>query len=271
MFHNNVTLTSAWPLLLVRRPWVVAHHTWIPRDAGLGRLKGHVKQRVLRRAECISISRAVANHMDTPSTIVPNPYDSALFRRIEGVARKRDIVFVGRLVSDKGADVLLRAIHTLKRDHGIAADLTVVGEGPERDALAGLARNLEIDGLITFTGTLTGETLAREMNAHTVMVIPSQWSEPFGIVALEGIACGCAAVATSGGGLPDAVGPCGVTFPRGDSATLARILAELLSDQRSLDRLTGNAADHLEKHHIEKVAASYLEIMEKALKSHRCR
>ena len=270
MFHNNISLQMAWPLLFVHRPWVVAHHTWIPTGRGLNGLKGSIKQWALRRADCISISQAVARSMDTPSTLIPNPYDSAVFRKIEGIERKNDIVFVGRLVTDKGVDVLLHAIHMLKQAHGVVTQLTIIGDGPEFEALTKLTADLGIGSLIRFTGHLKDEVLAREVNAHAVMVVPSQWNEPFGIVALEGIACGCVVVATSGGGLPDAVGPCGVTFPRGDSISLASILADLLQNEQSLESFTTGATEHLEKHRIQNVAASYLEVIEHAMRKHPC-
>ena len=62
-------------------------------------------------------------------------------------------------------------------------------------AALGLERQVE------FTGVLQGETLVRTLNAHRIMVVPSRTPEPFGVVALEGIACGCVVVGSEGGGL----------------------------------------------------------------------
>ena len=58
----------------------------------------------------------------------------------------------------------------------------------------------------------------------------SRWAEPFGIVALEGIACGCAVVGTALGGLPEAIGPCGLTVPNADTSAMGRALRSLLED-----------------------------------------
>ena len=78
-FHNNISLQTAWPLLLIPKPWVIAHQTWIPRDSGLQGLKGRLKHFLLRDTACISISRAIADHITTHSTVIPNPYDDDTF------------------------------------------------------------------------------------------------------------------------------------------------------------------------------------------------
>ena len=51
--------------------------------------------------------------------------------------------------------------------------------------------------------------MVEELNRHEIMVVPSRWNELFGVVALEGMACGCAMLVSDGGGLPDAVGYAG--------------------------------------------------------------
>jgi len=64
VFHNNISLRFAWPQLLLRRPWVVAHHTWIPRAGAAAR----IKRAVLAHASNISISGAVARSLPIAST-----------------------------------------------------------------------------------------------------------------------------------------------------------------------------------------------------------
>ena len=101
------------------------------------------------------------------------------------------------------------------------------------------------------------------------MVVPSLWDEPFGIVALEGIACGCVVIGSEGGGLKDAIGSCGVTFPNGDVQALTQILLKLLKnpDQTSIYR--ANAPDHLLRHQKSAIAEAYLQILETAINSSR--
>lgn len=260
-FHNNISLPRAWPLLVLRRPWVVAHHVWIP-----GGLAGRLKRLALRRAVGISASRALAAHLTTPSTVVANPYDASLYRELSGIARSRDLVYVGRLVSDKGVNSLLAALVRLARD-GLKPTLTIVGFGPEEAKLRAYAAAHGLDAQVHFEGPLRGESLVRALNAHRLIVIPSLWEEPFGLVALEGIACGCVAVGSDGGGLPEAIGRCGVLFRRGSDESLAESLAHVLRDPGLRLACRQYAADHLAAHRPEPAAQRYLEIFERAVRA----
>lgn len=260
VLHINISLQTGWPLIVSRKPWVVAHQTWIPPNL-LGAVKQHCARAAARN---ISISRAIAAHIRANSIIIPNPYDQQIFTQDAAVVRDRDLVFVGRLVSDKGVDNALSALCLLKQRQ-IIASLTIVGGGPEEAALRRQARELGIADQVSFVGVKRGRSLARELGRHKIIVIPSLWNEPFGIVALEGIASGCVAVGSSGGGLKDAIGPCGVTFPNGDVSTLAACLAELLTDETKLSAYRQEAKTHLAGYTSGAVARRYLEVMQEAL------
>jgi glycosyltransferase involved in cell wall biosynthesis len=172
------------------------------------------------------------------------------------VDRDRDLVFVGRLVSDKGADLLLEALARLAGD-GLRPLLEIVGGGPEEAALRAQARQLGIEAQVEFLGIRTGAELVHLLNAHRILVVPSRYHEPFGIVALEGIACGCVVVGSEGGGLKEAIGPCGPTFPNGDVAALAARLAELLTEPGRLEDYRRQAARHLDAHTGARTANAY--------------
>jgi glycosyltransferase involved in cell wall biosynthesis len=143
--------------------------------------------------------------------------------------------------------------------------LAIIGDGPEMTRLRGQAARLGIGSRVGFLGTRTGEDLVRLLNQHRVLVVPSRYDEPFGIVALEGIACGCAVVGSEGGGLKDAIGSCGRTFRNGDVADLARVLREVFEDPETPARFQRHAAEHLASHTSAGVAAEYLAALETAL------
>ncbi|MDD5350266.1 MAG: glycosyltransferase family 4 protein [Chthoniobacteraceae bacterium] len=263
-FHNNISLQTLWPLLWVRRPWVVAHQTWIARLDG--RLDWHdrLKRFLLRFAAAnVAISRAVAASLPVPCVLIPNPFRDDLFCRMPGVERSGGVVFLGRLVSDKGADLLLRALRLLKGE-GLVPRLTVIGDGPEAGALRELARELGVAEQVDFAGPRGGLELARMLNAHRVLAVPSRWAEPFGVVALEGIACGCGVVGSREGGLADAIGPCGITFPNGDVPALAAALREALTRPDLAAQWEAAAPAHLAAHTARAVADAYLEVFEKS-------
>jgi glycosyltransferase involved in cell wall biosynthesis len=265
VFHQaNVSLRGLWPLLLVRRPWVVSHHSWYRQSDGRVIWRDRLKRWLLRyAASSIAVSQAVADDLEVSSVVIPNPYRDNLFRRLPGVERTADLVFLGRLVSDKGVDVLLDALARLAAE-GLRPRLTIVGEGPEGPRLREQAARLGLDGQVGFLGTRTGEELVEILNRHRILVAPSRYNEPFGIVALEGIACGCVVVGSAGGGLKNAIGPCGETFRNGDAAELARVLGRLLRHPEGDPGYLRHAGDHLAHHASAGVSAAYLREMEGA-------
>ncbi len=169
----------------------------------------NIKRFSMRFISNISCSSYVARRFSTPSTVVPNAYDDTLFKQPERPGRERDFVFCGRLVSDKGADVCVKGFARVVQSEP-GSKLTIVGGGPERAALQALVQTLGIAGQVRFTGSLSGQDLVRELQRHACMVVPSLWEEPFGIVVLEGIACCDTVIVSRRGGLPEAVGECGL-------------------------------------------------------------
>jgi glycogen(starch) synthase len=270
LFHANVSLRGAWPLLLVRRPWLTSHHSWYCQADGRIAWQDRLKRRAVRFSTSVAVSRALADDLGPPTIVITNPYREDLFRRLPEVPRDRDLAFLGRLVSDKGVDVLLDALALLAAE-GIEPGLTVIGDGPERPRLAAQAERLGIAGRVDFLGTRTGEELVRLLNAHRLVVVPSRYDEPFGNVAVEAIACGCAVVGSARGGLPEAMGPCGRTFQNGDAAALARVLSELLGDPAAVSSLLANAPEHLARHASHRVAREYAAAIAACLKSREAR
>jgi glycosyltransferase involved in cell wall biosynthesis len=258
--QNNISLRTLWPLLFLRRPLFITHQTWIANsDDSIG-WRHRLKQLVLRRATSLAISQAIAERLSTPSIEVGNPYDDEVFTNSPAGPRPKELIFVGRLVSDKGANLLLEAMAMLDPK----PRLTIAGDGPERQHLEKQAADLELQSRVEFVGSQTSNQLAALLRQHQILVVPSRWREPFGIVALEGIACGCVVVGSAEGGLAEAIGPCGLTFPNGDARALADILARLLADPTECDRLRQNASSHLARFTPRQVATVYLSAMEKA-------
>jgi len=268
-FQANVSLRGLWPLLLVRRPWAVSHHSWYCRSDGHVAWQDRLKRYLLRYAAVsISVSRAVAADLVTPSLVIPNAYRDDLFRILPGIERTTDLVFLGRLVSDKGVDLLIAALHHLA-DWGLRPRLTIVGDGPELPEARSQALRLGVAEQIDFLGTRKDGELVALLNRHRILVVPSRYDEPFGVVALEAIACGCVVVGSAGGGLPEAIGPCGVTFRNGSVDELADRLADLLRHPEKQAALRAGAPEHLARHGSERIARLYLEALTTALAARR--
>jgi glycosyltransferase involved in cell wall biosynthesis len=124
-----------------------------------------------------------------PVPVVPNGIDTARIAAVVPAAEESDVVFAGRLIRDKNVDALLRALVPV-RDEVPDLRALIVGDGPERPALEALARDLGLDGAVTFTGFFPDhDAVIAAMKASRVFVLPST-REGFGIAALEAMACG---------------------------------------------------------------------------------
>jgi glycogen synthase len=263
--HMNISLKALWPFLLVRRPFVAVNHAYYYSNrTGYRGLRERLKLRVMTRATNIAVSQAVAQRLPEPCNIIPNPVDVSLFQTCD-VPRIKDLVFLGRLVSDKGCDLLIRALGRLA-EHDLRPRLTVIGTGPERAPLGQLTRSLNLQDQVAFAGAPPSDQVARLLQQHHMMIIPSIWEESFGVVALEGVACGCVVLGSDGGGLAEAIGPCGVTFRRADVADLTLKLAHLLRHPEEWGRYRTAAPAHLELHRPARVAARYLEVFDRAIR-----
>jgi glycosyltransferase involved in cell wall biosynthesis len=137
---------------------------------------------------------------------------------------------VGRLSREKGVDVALRALARL-RDGGVDARLRIVGSGPDRPRLEGLAADLGLGAHVDLVGSLPHEEVGREIARAWAVVMPSLWEEPYGNVALEAIGVGVPVVASRVGGLPEIVedGRSGTLVPRADPEALAAALSALVA------------------------------------------
>ena len=140
------------------------------------------------------------------------------------------IAYVGRLVSEKGCDLLLEAVANLPGDW----HLTFVGSGPEQQALRAQAAAHGLSGRVTFRPWLPSTAMPDFYRQVDVLVLPSRrrpnWTEQFGRVLIEAMACQVAVVGAAVGEIPYVIGDAGLTFPEGDVEALRDRLSWLLQD-----------------------------------------
>lgn len=142
---------------------------------------------------------AVADRLSVIANGVPLPADVLPVDASSGRA-----LYLGRLSPEKGVAVALTAWSVLARDRP-DRELVVAGDGADRPALERLARHLGIDAQVRFTGWVSQPDIGALLDATSVVLVPSLWDEPFGLVAAEAAAHGRPVIASRVGGLPEIV------------------------------------------------------------------
>jgi glycosyltransferase involved in cell wall biosynthesis len=150
--------------------------------------------------------------------------------RVQASDRGRDIVigYAGRLVPEKGVDVLLNACAALPFR---GWSVRIMGDGPERSYLTALADKLKISQQISFLGRLPSVKAPDFYRGLDLLVLPSlsrsNWVEQFGRVLVEAMACEIPVVGSASGEIPAVIGDAGLVFPEGDASALAESITTL--------------------------------------------
>lgn len=175
---------------------------------------------VLRRRGFQGVTRTIPLGVGAPLPRGP--------RRAERSSAPR-VGFLGRLVPEKGVDVLLDAARFLP-----GWEVRIAGDGPLRRALEASARDLLGPGRVRFDGALEDGQVSWWFGEIDVLAVPSlprpNWTEQFGRVAIEAMAAGVPVVASDTGALPEVVADAGLLVPAGDPAALAAGLRSLHED-----------------------------------------
>ncbi len=207
-----------------------------------------------------SMKGEICGHFHLPSDkikIIPNAIDLTKYhasidrqsvRRRYGVGPDEKLVLcVGRLVPQKGVEHLIHAVPAIAWRYP-AAKFVIVGEGWLKGHLEYLARSSGHGWKIRFTGFIPDSEVIALMTSADVLVIPSIY-EPFGIVALEGMAAGVPVVASQVGGLAEVVehDRTGILVYSRNPESIAWGVDRVLSDSGHSGWLTENAREMIQK------------------------
>ena len=200
---------------------------------------GHMERHVYRRARgALAGSRSAgevlrAKGYHGPIRVLPQfGVDPQIFRpRARRAAHQPfAISYAGRLVPEKGLDVLVEAVAGLPgewRTH-------FYGDGPMRDELHCLVQRLNLSDRVVFHDHVSSTQMSEKLGGADALVLPSRtwanWKEQFGRVLIEAMACGVPVVGSDSGEIPEVIGDAGIVVPEGDAGALREALRALRED-----------------------------------------
>jgi glycosyltransferase involved in cell wall biosynthesis len=163
------------------------------------------------------------------------------FRNRFAQGSEKILLFVGRLVPEKGLDVLIRALPNIL-SNGVDAKIVAVGEGPQREEYQQMAHQYGLANKTLFLGHVDDWTLRALYRVADITIVPSKF-EPFGIVALEAMAAHCPLVVCAVGGLNEIVEHenTGLKIPANDHDALAQAMIRIIRDTGFKDWIVRNA------------------------------
>lgn len=211
---------------------------------------------------CVSESLAERTRERLPRSIasrvhaVGNAVDTQRFspgaEPAAGADRPMQVMFVGRMVREKGVDVLLRAASAFRADE---IEVVLVGsQGFDASAeLSPYERELRVlaEGIpvrVSFRPFVDRLALPGLLRSADVLVVPSRWAEPSGLTIGEGLASGLPVVASRVGGIPEVLGTAGMLVEPEDPADLAAALRRLIADPGLRESLRVVARERAEAH-----------------------
>jgi glycosyltransferase involved in cell wall biosynthesis len=172
--------------------------------------------------------------------------------------RGRRFLFLGRLVHAKGIDLLCQAFaHPAVQCQ--ESVLMIAGWGPLENSLR---ESFFAHGNIQFCGQVSGAQKSKLLNDSDVLVVPSIFAEPFGIVVTEAYAHGLPVISSNTGAFPELVdeGKTGFLIPPGSVDALVTTITKINQEPELIDTLAGNCFLEAQRYTLEKFTGSYLSL-----------
>lgn len=165
------------------------------------------------------------------------------------------IGYVGRLVEEKGVDLLLQAADQLVGPW----TMHILGSGPDRARLEKMAQWLGLGPRLTFDQKLPSTHLPHYFSGLDVLVLPSvsrsNWKEQFGRVLIEAMACDVITIGAQTGAIPEVIGDAGLTFTEGNVEELRVHLQRLIDDTTLRDELRHKGRQRVTEHYTQAAIA----------------
>lgn len=189
---------------------------------------------VAGNAEALAVIRAKG--FARPAVIIPQfGFDPVLYQPPTPQARPANrlptVGYIGRLVEEKGVQVLLDAVALLREPYRVE----IIGTGYYRPDLEVQAARLGIRDRISFRNSIPARDIPEALSRMDLVVVPSltraNWKEQFGRVIVEAMACEVPVIGSDSGEIPSVIGDTGIIVPENDPQALALRIHELLDDR----------------------------------------
>lgn len=238
-------------------------------------LKKNIYKRALKAYKAsdalISVSSSFAKNLKKTtgfdSVVIPNivSFGEQKAAKMKEFSKNRRFKFVsaGYLLSGKGFDVLINAFNEVIEQYS-NAELTILGDGPEKEKLIKQTHKLGLDKYIHFYGAYLKEDLTLLFNDADAFVLASK-GETFGVVYIEAMACGLPVIATKCGGPEDIIDETnGYLVPKDDVQQLSQAMLKMIRNASKFDR-SKIMQDASEKYSSERIAAMLTQVFEEIL------
>jgi len=155
----------------------------------------------------------------------------------------RQLLYVGRLRAEKGILIILKALDILVNEQqSTDLQLNIFGDGDEVyiNELRAFIQEKDMAGIVTFHGKVPQDELIEYYDRSHILLVPSLWQEPFGLVIAEAMARGLPVIASDAGGPAEIIthGVDGLLVPPGDEQALVSAIKRLLEDPDECERLS---------------------------------
>ena len=256
LIHAHWIIPSGLVGLICKRifgiPLIVSSHGSDINRVG-NRFIGVVFKHILKNADwVIAVSTALRDKLINlgaqRSKVKVMPCGIELDNFLVDIKKGNDlrILAIGRLIEDKGFHNLIEAMSYVVKEIPDVT-LTIVGDGPFREELIRLSKDLSLQDKIAFKGGKPHSEIPRYIQESDLFVLPSM-SEGLPLVILEAMACGKAVVATDVGGIPDVIinGETGVLVKKNNPRDLSEAIVCLLSDNKKRMELGEKAREKIQ-------------------------
>jgi len=176
-----------------------------------------------------------------------------------------DFFFLGRLVTEKGIDLLLEAFAKVQEQSENKYKLCIIGKGPERERLEAIVSRTGQTDNVYFAGIQTEKPLVELLRSCNIGVLPSTWEEPFGGVSTELLAAGKNLIVTQDGALSEIVADAGISFPNGDVEALTNAMLRLVRDPQLQAKQKENGKLRIQDFNEEHLIDDYIALFKRIL------